>query len=134
MATVIAQAAADVEAFTPLAQALIAAARTVADNQSMPSSDLVGRLGGAFDGGGKFAGATIEVIDQFVEIDVLNTDRERIDAGVAALTGQILPALATTLTEAASSPATPTCSRRCSRCWHARCRPRSSRRPICVPC
>ncbi|WP_199780116.1 MlaD family protein [Nocardia cyriacigeorgica] len=100
MATVIAQAAADVEAFTPLAQALIAAARTVADNQSMPSSELAGRLGGAFDGGGKFAGATIEVIDQFVEIDVLNTDREHLDSGVAALTGQILPALATTLTEA----------------------------------
>lgn len=100
MATVIAQAAADVEAFAPLVQALITVAQTIADNQSMPSSELVGRLGPAFDGGGQFAGATIEVLDQIVDIDVLRNNREHYDRGVTALTEQILPALGTTLTAA----------------------------------
>ncbi|MGW0180592.1 MlaD family protein [Nocardia sp. NPDC003345] len=100
MARVISQAAADVKAFTPLAEALITAGRVIADHQSMPANELVGRLGPAFQGGGQFAGATIEVLDQIVDIDVLRTDRADYDAGVKALTGDILPSLADTLTSA----------------------------------
>ncbi|MEU4313013.1 MlaD family protein [Nocardia sp. NPDC024068] len=93
MARVISQAAADVKAFTPLAEALITAGRVIADHQLMPANELVGRLGPAFQGGGQFAGATIEVLDQIVDIDVLRTDRADYDAGVKALTGDILPSL-----------------------------------------
>lgn len=100
MARVISQAAADVKAFTPLAEALITAGRVIADHQSMPANELVGRLGPAFQGGGQFAGATIEVLDQIVDIDVLRTDRADYDAGVKALTGDILPALTDTVTSA----------------------------------
>lgn len=100
MAMVIAQAAADVEAFTPLAEALITAGRVIADHQSMPSNELVGRLGPAFQGGGQFAGATIEVLDRIVDIEVLRDDRADFDAGVAALTGDILPALTATMNSA----------------------------------
>ncbi|WP_433522839.1 MlaD family protein [Nocardia pseudovaccinii] len=100
LASVIAQVSADFQAFTPLVQALITVARTIADNQTMPTSELVGRLGPAFDGGGKFAGATIQVLDQIRDIKILQTDRERYDRGVAALAGSILPALGTTLTTA----------------------------------
>lgn len=96
MAMVISQAAADVKAFTPLAEALITAGRVIADHQSMPANELFGRLGPAFEGGGRFAGATIEVLDQIVDIDVLRTDRADYDAGVKALTGDILPSLAAT--------------------------------------
>lgn len=100
MARVISQAAADVKAFTPLAEALITAGRVIAEHQSMPANELVGRLGPAFDGGGQFAGATIEVLDQIVDIDVLRTNRDDFDAGVEALTGEILPALAETMNSA----------------------------------
>jgi hypothetical protein len=96
MAMVISQAAADVKAFTPLAEALITAGRVIADHQSMPANELLGRLGPAFEGGGQFAGATIEVLDQIVDIEVLRTDRADYDAGVKALTGDILPNLAAT--------------------------------------
>lgn len=100
MAMVISQAAADVKAFTPLAEALITAGRVIADHQSMPSNELVGRLGPAFHGGGEFAGATIEVLDRIVDIAVLRNDRADFDAGVAALTGDILPGLASTVNSA----------------------------------
>ncbi|WP_280406938.1 MlaD family protein [Nocardia carnea] len=100
MARVIAQAAADVKAFTPLAEALITAGRVIAEHQSMPANELVGRLGPAFEGGGQFAGATIEVLDQIVDIEVLRTNRADFDAGVKALTGDILPALTGTMNSA----------------------------------
>src|SRR5690606_35874721 len=97
MARVISQAAADVKAFTPLAEALITAGRVIAEHQSMPANELVGQLGPAFQGGGQFAGATIEVLDQIVDNDVLPTNRPDFDAGGQALTGDILPALTGTM-------------------------------------
>ncbi|WP_431957572.1 MlaD family protein [Nocardia lijiangensis] len=100
LATVIAQVSADFEAFTPLVQALITVARTIADNQTMSASELLGRLGPAFDGGGDFAGATIQILDQIHDIRIVQTDKDRYDVGVAALTGQILPGLATTVSTA----------------------------------
>src|SRR5690606_14665710 len=100
MARVISQAAADVKAFTPLAEALITAGRVIAEHQSMPANELVGQLGPAFQGGGQFAGATIEVLDQIVDIDVLRTNRPDFDAGVKALTSDILPALTGTMNSA----------------------------------
>ncbi|MGV9822285.1 MlaD family protein [Nocardia xishanensis] len=100
LATVIAQVSADFKAFTPLVQALITVARTIADNQTMPASELMGRLGPAFDGGGDFAGATIQILDQIHDIRIVQTGKDRYDIGVAALTGQILPGLATTVSTA----------------------------------
>ncbi|WP_327144064.1 MlaD family protein [Nocardia sp. NBC_01327] len=97
MASVIAQAAADTEAFTPLAQALITATRTVADNQKMPLSELMGQLGPAFDGGGKFAGATVQVIDMIRSIQRLQGNRADYDSNLALITGKLLPQLANTL-------------------------------------
>ncbi|MFC9897397.1 MlaD family protein [Nocardia sp. NPDC127579] len=100
LATVIAQVSADFKAMTPLIQALITVSKIIADNQNMPASELLGNLGPAFDGGGKFAGATIQIIDQIHDIRIVQTDKDRYDVGVAALTGQILPGLATTVTAA----------------------------------
>ncbi|MBF6214129.1 mammalian cell entry protein [Nocardia puris] len=100
LATVIAQLSADFKSFTPLVQALITVAQTIADNQTMPANELLGRLGPAFDGGGDFAGATIEVLDQLHDIRILHTDRDRFDVGVAVLTGSILPGLSTTVSAA----------------------------------
>ncbi|MFE3794939.1 MlaD family protein [Nocardia tengchongensis] len=100
MASVIAQAAADTQAFTPLAQALITAQRTIADNQKMPMSRLFGELGPAFDGGGRFAGATVQVVDLIRSMQRLQSDRAAYDKGVATVTGTLLPALATTFSQA----------------------------------
>ncbi|MFD7842620.1 MlaD family protein [Nocardia sp. NPDC059764] len=100
MASVIAQAAADTQAFTPLAQALITAQRTITDNQKMPMSQLFGELGPAFDGGGQFAGATVQVVDLIRSMQRLQTDRATYDKGVATVTGQLLPALAVTFSQA----------------------------------
>ncbi|MEC3920615.1 MlaD family protein [Nocardia sp. CDC160] len=100
MASVIAQAAADTQAFTPLAQALITAQRTIADNQKMPMSELFGNLGPAFDGGGQFAGATVQVVDLLRGMQRLQNDRAAYDKGVATVTGQLLPILANTFSQA----------------------------------
>ncbi|WP_460699143.1 MlaD family protein [Nocardia thraciensis] len=94
MATVIAQVSNDVEAFTPLAEAMITVAQTITDNQKMPASELVGRLGLAFDGGGKFAGATIQVLDLIRDLPRLQDNRAAYDAGVRVMTDQLLPGLA----------------------------------------
>ncbi|MBB5915012.1 ABC-type transporter Mla subunit MlaD [Nocardia transvalensis] len=95
MATVISQVSNDVDAFTPLAQALITVAQTITDNQKMPASELVGRLGPAFDGGGQFAGATIQVLDLIRDLPRLQDNRAPYDAGVQVLTDQLLPGLGT---------------------------------------
>ncbi|MBF6171769.1 MlaD family protein [Nocardia blacklockiae] len=95
LATVISQVSRDVEAFTPLAQAMITVAQIITDNQKMPSSELVGRLGPAFDGGGEFAGATIQVLDLIRDLPRLQDDRESFDAGVGVLNNRLLPGLAT---------------------------------------
>ncbi|MEV0337279.1 MlaD family protein [Nocardia sp. NPDC050717] len=100
MATVVSQLAADFKAFTPLVQALITVAKTIADNQDVAPSELFGKLGPAFDGGGQFAGATMQVIDRLSEIKVTQVDKERYDIGVGVIGGAILPALTTTLTTA----------------------------------
>ncbi|MEU0538833.1 MlaD family protein [Nocardia sp. NPDC005978] len=97
MASVIAQAAADTEALMPLAQALITATRTIADNQTMPLSRLLGELGPAFDGGGRFAGATVQSVDMILSMQRLQRDRAQYDAGLAIVTQQLLPTLAGTL-------------------------------------
>ncbi|MFE3191022.1 MlaD family protein [Nocardia sp. NPDC059240] len=100
MASVIAQAAADTQAFTPLAQALITAQRTITNNQKMPMSELFGQLGPAFDGGGQFAGATVQVVDLIRSMQRLQTDRADYDKNVAIVTGQLLPILANTFSQA----------------------------------
>ncbi|AYF74315.1 mammalian cell entry protein [Nocardia yunnanensis] len=100
MASVIAQAAADTQAFTPLVQALITAQRTITNNQKMPMSELLGNLGPAFDGGGRFAGATVQVVDLIRSMQRLQTDRATYDRKVAIVTGQLLPALANTFSQA----------------------------------
>ncbi|WP_405489875.1 MlaD family protein [Nocardia sp. NBC_00511] len=100
MASVIAQAAADTEAITPLIQALITAQRTITDNQKMPLSELMGALGPAFDGGGQFAGATVQVVDLLRSIPLLQQDRDGYDQRVALVTRQLLPALANTFAQA----------------------------------
>ncbi|MVU75674.1 mammalian cell entry protein [Nocardia sp. ET3-3] len=100
MASVIAQAAADTQALTPLVQALIVAQRTITDNQKMALSELFGNLGPAFDGGGKFAGATVQVVDLLRSIQRLQSNRDAYDQGVATVTGKLLPALSNALGEA----------------------------------
>ncbi|MFB7879263.1 MlaD family protein [Nocardia sp. NPDC056064] len=100
MATVVSQLAADFKAFTPLVQALITVAKTIADNQDVSPSELFGRLGPAFEGGGEFAGATMQVIDTLSEIKVTQVDKDRYDIGVGVIGGSILPALTTTVNTA----------------------------------
>ncbi len=100
MATVVSQLAADFKAFTPLVQALITVAKTIADNQDVAPSELFGRLGPAFEGGGQFAGATMQVIDALSEIKVTQVDKDRYDIGVGVIGGSILPALTTTVNTA----------------------------------
>ncbi|WP_067540031.1 MlaD family protein [Nocardia crassostreae] len=102
MASVIAQAAADTEALTPLAQAIITAARTVTENQKMPMSELFGELGPAFDGGGQFAGATVQAVDMIRSLQRLQQDRDGFDQRLSLVTGQLLPVLAGTLGTAGS--------------------------------
>ncbi|WP_244198453.1 MlaD family protein [Nocardia neocaledoniensis] len=97
LAVVLDQLATDTRAFTPLLQAMVVTARTVADNQTLPPSFQLEQLGTTLVGAGQFAGATIDVIDRVTRIEVLRTGRARFDATIDMVTQQLFPGLQTML-------------------------------------
>ncbi|WP_227980380.1 MlaD family protein [Nocardia spumae] len=96
-AQVLTQIAGDAKAFTPLLEAMVSTARTFADHQHMPVSDLFGRYGTALTGVAPFAGTVIGVIDQIHRIEPLRTDRARFDATVDMVVQQLFPTLQNTM-------------------------------------
>ncbi|MFD4429056.1 MlaD family protein [Nocardia sp. NPDC058497] len=100
LAVVLDQLATDIQAFTPLLQAMVVTARTVADNQTLPPSFQLEQLGTAIAGAAPFAGATVDVIDRVYRIDALRNDRARFDATVSMVVERLFPALQTTMTHA----------------------------------
>ncbi|WP_067514597.1 MlaD family protein [Nocardia puris] len=93
LASVLAQLAGDIRAYTPLLQSMVVLSRTVADVQTLPMSLQLGQYGRALDGGGVFIGAVLQVIDQVYRIQTLREDRPDIDATITAVIEDIFPSL-----------------------------------------
>lgn len=100
LVSVIDQLGSQVKAFTPLLQAMVVLARTVADHQTMPLSTVLRGFGSALGGGADFIGATLRVIAQIYGIPVLREDRARFDATIGMVVEQLFPALQHTLNHA----------------------------------
>ncbi|WP_336083367.1 MlaD family protein [Nocardia sp. SSK8] len=100
VAVVLDQLATDTRAFTPLLQAMVVTARTIADHQTMSPSFQLEQLGGALGGVAPFAGATVDVIDRVYRIDALRENRPRFDATVNMVVEQLFPALQTMMNHA----------------------------------
>ncbi|WP_069163170.1 MlaD family protein [Nocardia altamirensis] len=97
MVTALSQLSSDFRAFTPLMQALITVARSIADNQTMKPSELAGNLGPAFTGASKFAAAGVEVINRLNHINIVQTDKQHFDYAVETMNNVILPQVSKTL-------------------------------------
>lgn len=92
--------ATDLKAFTPLFETLIATGRAVADTQRLPASLLLGRYGSTLAGAAEMISGTVTLIDNVSNIEILRTQRELFDAGVALIIDQFFPAIVNTGTTA----------------------------------
>lgn len=97
LSTLIARLATDLRAFTPFMQTAIELARTVADNQRIPPSELLAQIGDALGPTASLVDATISVIDRINNIQVMRTDRDRINVGLDLVMHKLFPTLTTTL-------------------------------------
>lgn len=83
----------DLDAFTPLLQAMVVTAGTVADKQTMPISTVLGNFGTTLDSGAGFVDATVRLLQRIYSIPVLRTDRQLFDSGVNVVVEDVLPAI-----------------------------------------
>lgn len=88
--------AADLRAFTPLIETLIATGQAVADTQRLPASFLVGQFGSTLNGAAEMIGGTVTLIDNVSNIEILRTQRELFDAGVDLIIERFFPAIVNT--------------------------------------
>ncbi|UGT42622.1 mammalian cell entry protein [Nocardia yamanashiensis] len=87
----------DLRAFTPMVEAVITLSRLVADTQQYPSSYLLDKYAGFFNGFGAYTSATFKLAKAIMDIEIFVTDRPRFDASVAMLRKNVLEQFADTL-------------------------------------
>ncbi|MEU1204985.1 MlaD family protein [Nocardia sp. NPDC005825] len=100
LAEVLRQVSTDSKAFTPLFEALVTTARTLADTQRYAPSYLIGQYASLLLGLPPFLTGTIELLDNLDRMEALRTDRVRFDKTVAAIADDLLPGATNTLTTA----------------------------------
>ncbi|MEU0507429.1 MlaD family protein [Nocardia sp. NPDC005998] len=83
----------DLQAFTPMLEAVIMLSRTVAETQRFPSSFLIDQYASFYGGLGTFTSATFELLATVLDIEVLQHDRSKYDASVTMVTDQAFPAI-----------------------------------------
>ncbi|MET8875877.1 mammalian cell entry protein [Nocardia sp. NPDC004604] len=83
----------DLQAFTPMLEAVIMLSRTVAETQRYPSSFLIDQYASFYGGLGTFTSATFELLATVLDIEVLQHDRSKYDASVTMVTDQAFPAI-----------------------------------------
>ncbi|WP_433733361.1 MlaD family protein [Nocardia sp. CA-129566] len=83
----------DLQAFTPILEAVIMLSRTVAETQRYPSSFLIDQYASFSDGLGTFTSATFKLLKSVLDIEVLQHDRAKYDASVTMVTDQAFPAI-----------------------------------------
>ncbi|MFI1912892.1 MlaD family protein [Nocardia sp. NPDC020380] len=91
------QADTDLHAFTPVLQAVVALSRAVADTQRYPSSYLLDKYAGFFNGFGAFTSATFKLAKAIMDIEIFQHDRDRYGASITMLRQGVLEGLASTL-------------------------------------
>ncbi|WP_225728038.1 MULTISPECIES: MlaD family protein [unclassified Nocardia] len=72
----------DLQAFTPLLQAIVMLSRNIADTQRFPSPYLLDQYSSFFGGLGDFASATFKLFNSVLNIEILKDDRPRYDATI----------------------------------------------------
>ena len=93
----------DIEAFTPLIQAVIGVSRAVADTQQYPPSQLIEQYASFLSGVSGFTGGFLEMIGEAYNIAILRTDRDRFNVGVSLVVDQLFPSISDLLDTANSS-------------------------------
>ncbi|MGW4773979.1 MlaD family protein [Nocardia sp. NPDC004278] len=83
----------DLQAFTPMLEAVIMLSRTVAETQRYPSSFLIDQYASFYGGLGTFTSATFKLLATVLDIEVLQHDRSKYDASVTMVTDQAFPAI-----------------------------------------
>ncbi|GAB0107300.1 hypothetical protein JMUB6875_62940 [Nocardia sp. JMUB6875] len=87
----------DLHAFTPVLQAVIELSRAVADTQQYPSSFLLAKYAGFFNGFGAFTSATFKLAKAIMDIEIFRNERDRYNASIDMLRQGVLEGVAHTL-------------------------------------
>ncbi|WP_433203416.1 MlaD family protein [Nocardia sp. CA-107356] len=85
----------ELQAFTPMLEAVIMLSRAVADTQRFPSSYLIDQYASFYDGLGAFTSSTFKLLASVLDIEVLQNDRLKYDTSISMLTDQAFPAIGT---------------------------------------
>ncbi|MFI6998216.1 MlaD family protein [Nocardia sp. NPDC050175] len=95
LTALLSQIATDAKAFTPLLQAIVVLATTVADTQQLPSAFLLEQYGSALSGLPPTVDGLLRVVDALYNSPELkdDTDRTRFDASVVLVRDNIIAAL-----------------------------------------
>ncbi|WP_063038604.1 hypothetical protein [Nocardia pseudovaccinii] len=84
------------KAFTPILEAMVTTARSIADTQRYAPSYLIGEYAATLAGLPPFLTGTIQLFDNLNHIEALRTDRAAFDKTVAAIANDLLPGAART--------------------------------------
>ncbi|MBJ8342127.1 mammalian cell entry protein [Antrihabitans sp. YC3-6] len=85
--------ASDLEAFTPLLEAIVTTGRNVADTQRYAASFLLGQFGSALTGAAPMVGGTIQLLDTLTNLEILKTDRAKFDQVLQITIQQLFPGI-----------------------------------------
>ncbi|WP_406231309.1 MlaD family protein [Nocardia sp. NBC_01009] len=81
----------DLQAFTPMLEAVVMLSRAVADTQRYPSSFLIDQFARFYDGLGSFTSATFKLLKAVLDIEVFQNDRQKFDATIGMLVDDAFP-------------------------------------------
>ncbi|MFD0364241.1 MlaD family protein [Nocardia sp. GCM10030253] len=85
----------DLQAFTPILEAVVMLSRAIADTQQCPSSFLIDQFASFYQGLGTFTSATFKLLKAVLDIEVFQNDRERYDATIGMVVDDAFPAIGT---------------------------------------
>lgn len=81
----------DLEAFTPILEAMVSMTRSIADTQRYPSSYLIQQYASAFAGLAPMGGGVLDFVEYLDRLEILRTEPELFDSTVNMLVHQLLP-------------------------------------------
>ena len=91
----ITEAGTNLEAFTPMLEAIVSLTRTIADTQRFPSSFLIEQYASAVAGFAPMGGGVLDFIEYLDRLEILRTQPELFDSTVNMLVHQLLPEVTT---------------------------------------
>ena len=85
--------AGDLEAFTPILEAIVTTGRNIADTQRYAASFLLGQFGSALSGAAPMVGGTVQLLDTLANLEILQTDRAKFDNVLQISIHQLFPGM-----------------------------------------